>query len=294
MTDLTACPLCESRSLRIWRSDLAHHSWKGVRGITMVKCQDCGSLATDPLPSKLELARRYAEYSPSGLPERLHKAKQNTAQSKYYDRILDRFGLTTFEHADVADVGAGEGYLAQRILDRMTGGSLDCYDFSASSNVDLEYRGNAGGWHTADFNEPDWSSTKQYDAIFCLAILEHVLSPYDFACNLASMAKEGGSIYVVAPLAGSLVQRLMGRHWFYVAPGEHLSIPTKEGLRKLVRRLPCLELVDLKEICVDYSVRYVGQLLTETRLDWVPDFLLSVPTGCFGLHVRRKKVDQSY
>jgi len=50
------------------------------------------------------------------------------------------------------------------------------------------------------------------------------------------LVRPGGALYLVCPDYGSFAARLLGRHWPFWIPGEHLHIPTRGGARLALQR----------------------------------------------------------
>lgn len=80
--------------------------------------------------------------------------------------------------------------------------------------------------HVADQPAP-------YDAIMFHHVLEHVRSPAEELMLAKRMLKPGGKILVRLPLAGSYHWRHYGTDWFQLDAPRHLSIPSREGMRRI-------------------------------------------------------------
>jgi len=69
-----------------------------------------------------------------------------------------------------------------------------------------------------------------------MTVLEHLRYPDKFINALPTLINPFGAIYVTVPNITCLASRLLGIHWPYFIFGEHLSIPSKQGLQILLNR----------------------------------------------------------
>jgi len=245
----------------------------------MVRCAECGSLATDPLPSPETLAAMYSGYD-GGVRGNLRQMRQETPLSAWFASIVE----TTARPRDAAfrwlDVGAGGGELAGMLAARYpnaTGTALDWAERPAdlASSVD---------WRVADLNG-DFTAPPA-DLVLSISVWEHVLQPDRFVERLARLVAPGGELYLVCPDAGSLAFRVLGRRWPYYLPGEHLHLPTVRGAQRCLERLGGD--VRVRRIGLPYPPAYVLGFLGLTHVAKLARRLpgLPLPVGALEARVR--------
>jgi SAM-dependent methyltransferase len=139
--------------------------------------------------------------------------------------------------------------------------------------------------HQVDLNRLDAmpAPDRQFDVVACVAVIEHVLDPLALLRFLRALTAPGGIAYVVGPDVGSLARRLLGRHWPYYAPDEHLTIPTLDSMRRAVS-IAGGGSSTIRRVPVHYSLRYLLRFLRiPLPLPTALDVLLPVPAGAFEL-----------
>ena len=96
--------------------------------VDLWECKACRSYTTSPMPSQ-ELLRSIYQELETGYPEHKSQAKKETLQTEWYNDILKTFSVHQLVNERIADIGAGEGWLASAIVERMGADTfLDCYD----------------------------------------------------------------------------------------------------------------------------------------------------------------------
>jgi cyclopropane fatty-acyl-phospholipid synthase-like methyltransferase len=69
----------------------------------------------------------------------------------------------------------------------------------------------------------DFEPAEPFDAITAFDVVEHLLDPRDFLTRVCEWLRPGATLVLTTPDVSSLYPRLlMGRHWFYYWPDEHL------------------------------------------------------------------------
>lgn len=185
------------------------------QGRTFLRCRGCGLVWIDPLPS----------------PEDLEG---------YYGRAYDEGSYAVFAHAEeirgwiarhrleairevvgpgrLLDVGCSTGEFLAACADE-EGVEAEGVDVSASAIRRARDRGlRAHAVRVEDF-EP----AGPYQTVTAFDVLEHLLDPHAFLVRLHGWLVPGGTLALTLPDVSSAWARwLMGRHWFYFCPNEHL------------------------------------------------------------------------
>lgn len=202
-------------------------------------------------------------------------------QTSWYQQCLDHAMTRAHKGStDVfrwIDVGAGGGELAQLAghqYPNAAGMAVDLHarppSLESSTNVE---------WVRCDINRRGFAlglKTKA-DVVISVAVWEHVRRPDWFVADLSSLVKENGTLYLVGPDYGSPASRLLGRHWPYFTPGEHLCIPSLEGAKRAISRVvradslaPANVRIFVHPISLPYTLRYVMRFF---RLGWMGNML---------------------
>jgi SAM-dependent methyltransferase len=228
------------------------------------ECDDCGSGITLNPPSPERLALFYSDYA-KWRPD-FYKAADRELDAQYQSyaaRILPLAPSGTW-----LDIGGGFGEVANLIARRNANGTMiDIGPRPAGLTVD---------YRSVDLNNENWE-LPQFDFVYSVAVLEHVLHPDQFIAQSAAVVRPGGHIAVICPDYGSLARRLLGSAWPYYLPGEHLNIPSREGMRRNLARAG-LDDVRVCGMTVDYNLRYALAAAGISAIK-APNVSLPMPTG---------------
>jgi SAM-dependent methyltransferase len=103
----------------------------------------------------------------------------------------------------------------------------------------LELNRNAVAWGTERFAvralvgsiyEPPADLPSSFDAISCWDVIEHLERPQLALIKCRELLAKGGWLFLSTPDAGSVVARLMGRHWHYLDPVQHINLFSRQNL----------------------------------------------------------------
>jgi len=114
--------------------------------------------------------------------------------------LLDKYGLVeSFKGKLVADVGGGLGFLGE-LLDKSTE-----YVVIDGAEIDEAQKLCKGKWFVQDLDHDHFGSYRdtilggEFDAAFCLEVLEHLGSPYHCLVEVKKIVKENGEIFISIP-----------------------------------------------------------------------------------------------
>lgn len=116
----------------------------------------------------------------------------------FYDRLVDLLishGVN-YEQKRIADVGCGTGGLLKTLQTRFRPGPLTGFEYSEKA-LDLA-RSKAPGIEFSCFDIYE-GSLRQFDVIFCIEVLEHLLYPDRALRNVATMLADSGVALVTVP-----------------------------------------------------------------------------------------------
>lgn len=95
-----------------------------------------------------------------------------------------------------------------------------------------------------------------FDAITAWDLIEHLPEPMAALKELWKVLKPGGSLFLSTPDTGSFIARVMGRHWHYLDPVQHISLFNRNNLKKILT-LTGFDVVDICSFGHYYRLRYI-------------------------------------
>ncbi len=116
----------------------------------------------------------------------------------FYDRLIDLLSShgANYDEKRVADIGCGTGGLLNAIKTRFQPRSLTGFEYSEKA-LDIA-RVKVPGVEFCYFDVYEGSSS-QFDVMFCVEVLEHLLHPDVALRNILRMLAEGGVALVTVP-----------------------------------------------------------------------------------------------
>lgn len=190
-----ACNLCGQLSATL----LCRYD-RRLKPLTTVRCDDCGLIRTDPMPSEEELARYYAsayrldyQMARRRTPPKFH-LRRSAAEAATRFALLS--GLLR-PRSRVLDLGSGSGeFLA---LVKQAGhdatGIEPGEDFARHAVARYGVRIEVASWRDADL------PAGPFDLISAQHVLEHLRDPVDALRRMALWLADDGAIHVEVPNA---------------------------------------------------------------------------------------------
>jgi 2-polyprenyl-3-methyl-5-hydroxy-6-metoxy-1,4-benzoquinol methylase len=116
----------------------------------------------------------------------------------FYDRLVDLLVShgVNYDQKRIADVGCGTGGLLKTLQARFQPRSLTGFEYSERA-LDLA-RTKAPGIEFSSFDIYE-GSHREFDVIFCIEVLEHLLHPDRALRNVVSMLAESGVVLFTVP-----------------------------------------------------------------------------------------------
>jgi 2-polyprenyl-3-methyl-5-hydroxy-6-metoxy-1,4-benzoquinol methylase len=232
------CKLCGSTS----RNDVLRIS----DAFSLVRCGDCGLVATFPPVPATEIGRYYpASYY--GENNRRFNALLEGLIPFFRNRrarAIEKF----VPKGRILDVGCGRGILPTLMRER--GWEVDALEFSETAarhaRDELQLPVFVGDFVQSPY--PDSS----FDAVVLWHVLEHLPDPAAAIRRARQILRPGGFLIVAVPNFESLQARCTGRHWF------HLDVPRHYhhfGLTVLRRLLTTngFSIVDVSHLSIEYN-----------------------------------------
>lgn len=238
------------------------------------------------MPSAAELTKLYQSFD-GGMIPRIRAIRENNPLTKWYAQCVAKASQlvvsSTAPDFSWMDVGAGNGELALKALEKFPASNGVAVDFHdrplnlAHSNI---------RWINTDINNPVLDKSNSFDLIFLITVLEHVMYPDLLVESLLLRLKPDGVLYITVPDFGSLASMLLRDKWPYFIPGEHLCIPSRKGIKKMLEKICQMRFgagnfeIIVKATSIPYTIGYYWEFL---GLGGLPNFIskkaISFPTG---------------
>jgi 2-polyprenyl-3-methyl-5-hydroxy-6-metoxy-1,4-benzoquinol methylase len=114
--------------------------------------------------------------------------------------------------------------------------------------------------------EPPPEAAGPWDAVTLWDVIEHVPDPKGALEKIRDLLAPGGRLYLSTPDAGSAVARLMGRHWHYLDPVQHIVLFGRRNLTELLERVG-FRVREARSFGHHYRVGYVADRLAYLHRD---------------------------
>lgn len=213
---ITFCPACGHEDFKKRFVKMDRHFWR---------CVNCGLEKQHPLPTLEELQAYYQNAYLSGMYKPfVDAAALKTHTAEHHFKTIRSF----CRPGHWLDIGASTGVFVQ--CARRAGFDAEGIDFTPAAVEQAQAQGIPVHCSTIEAYEPGYL----YDNITAFDVLEHVLDPAGFLNSLHRLLKPGGTFAIAVPNQRSVSQRLMGRHWFYYIPEEHLYYYHPNCMRQLL------------------------------------------------------------
>jgi 2-polyprenyl-3-methyl-5-hydroxy-6-metoxy-1,4-benzoquinol methylase len=234
-----------------------------VDGGRYLRCPRCHGLFLDPLPEK-DLNKTFASADNVANLERQDRAR--VAYFRQRPTRLERYRPNETRGGHLLEVGCGSGILLQEAAAR--GWKTDAVELSPPLAARAQANNPAAGIFAGDISDYD-AAGRTYDAIICLDVLEHVLSPRDMLDRCHELLKPRGLLMLQTPNAQSLRFRLQGKAWSMLDPQQHLHLFSARALEALLMTLG-FEVMEMRTVSGSGTEKGLALTLTairETLLD---------------------------
>jgi len=196
------------------------------QGRDFLECSRCGLVWIDPLPTPAEVETRYRTAYSTGEYASFASAQgtRDLISEHRLEAIRDRARPGRW-----LDVGCATGsFVAAAVAE---GHAAEGLDISREA-VEIARENGLVAHHG---RVEDFEPTQPYDTITAFDVLEHAIDPRAFVKRLHGWLVPGGNLILSLPDVGSIYPRLlMGRHWFYYWPDEHLFYFDRKTIRRLL------------------------------------------------------------
>jgi SAM-dependent methyltransferase len=194
-------------------------------------CDACQFGQLDPLPSESELAALYGskQYFESDDCSGYADYEANQEQFRRTFRLKLRRLLGHGPVRDLLEIGCGPGYFLLEAreagIDDVVGVDLNPWAIEEARKQQLT--GYVGSIDAID-------SSRRFDAIAMLDVLEHIRNPAAFLAELRVHLRPGGRLLIMTPNIRSILARFSGQRWVSFKIPEHLYYYSPRSIRRLL------------------------------------------------------------
>lgn len=206
------CLLCRSPLLKPLR---------GYESARLLRCAECRFVFSGSVPTAAELEEHYETY---GRDDYL-----SPLTARRYHELLDRFEAARVNNR-ILDVGCGVGHFLAVAKGRgweVYGTELTDRAVEICARKGIEMR--KGRLDACNYG-PEF-----FDVVTSIETIEHVNNPSEDVCNIRTVLRTRGLLYLTTPNFNSLSRRLLGSSWNVIEYPEHLCYYTPETMTALLR-----------------------------------------------------------
>jgi SAM-dependent methyltransferase len=228
-TILDYCPACLGPGISPYVVSVDYHY--GIDGAFGTnKCDDCGSVFTNPMPAVSDLSALYPEeyysFQPPKRPSRLKRIVQVLLR---YPRIshIPAFG----KPGTMLDVGCGAGHYMVEMKAKgwsVFGSELSAGAAKAGKTVGLDIR--PGELVDSGF------APKTFDFIRSNHSFEHIPDPDTTLTEMRRLLKDDGKLFIGIPNWGGFFPTVFGNYWWNFGLPVHTFNYTVSGITSAMER----------------------------------------------------------
>jgi SAM-dependent methyltransferase len=190
----------------------------------IVSCAACGHMQLERFPDATTLATAYGD------AESEDYIAEEAGQRETARRLLELIERQS-PRGELLDVGCWTGFLLAEARDRGWGVTgVEPSEFAASY---------ARERHGLEVQTADLASAllpeQRFQAIVMGDVIEHLVDPAAALARCSELLRDDGVLCLVAPDAGSMIARVLGRRWWSVIP-THVQYFTRTSLARLLAR----------------------------------------------------------
>lgn len=203
------CPVCKQSNISTWSVAKDYEYFTVKDEFTYYKCEDCGSVFIQPIPSD-QLAKIYPAnyYSFSNKSKNIVFQLKEWLDKQFFKKILHQIKN---QEINVLDVGGGTGWILSTLkkIDKRIS-YTHIVDIDANAKSVAEKNGHTYFEGTIE----KFNTDKQFHLILMLNLIEHVADPLAVLQKIQTMLSPGGIIVIKTPNTESWDARLYKRSYW--------------------------------------------------------------------------------
>ena len=204
------CLICNNQSLK---------ALKGYEKDYLVKCNNCGFVFSEKIPTKQEISNVYDGY---GRNDYL-----SPITIKRYNELLDKFEKYRKTN-NILDIGCGIGYFLEQAKKR--GWNVYGTEYSDKSVAICREKGI--NIFKGSITDSDYSP-EMFDVLTSFEVIEHINNPLQEIPIYKKILRKGGLFYLTTPNFNSLERYFLKEKYNAIAYPEHLSYYTPKTIKYL-------------------------------------------------------------
>lgn len=278
------CPLCGSDKYSVFIKSADY--FLTMEKFTVVKCDLCNFIFTNPVPDKENLSYYYEskEYlshqtNNKSLIGRIYTTvKRINIQKKY--KLIQQYRSS----GSVLEIGTGTGELLYYFKKRgwKTTGIEPNEKARLFANKQYELE-------VFDEIQLDSYSLKSFDVIMMWHVLEHIFDLQDRMKQIKKLLKENGYLFIAVPNINSYDFSKYGSHWAGLDLPRHLYHFNENSIKKLLQKHA---LKYITSYPMKFDAYYVS-LLSERYLDSLLPYLSAFKNGYRSNHYAKHNNEYS-
>ncbi len=210
----TKCLICSSNKLK----KLERYS-----NNYLVKCNNCGLVFCEPIPSQQELNNYYKIYA-------YENNYYSPITKQRYIELLKKFEQFRVTN-NLLDVGCGNGFFLE--VAKNHGWNVYGTEYSEKAIEILQeksIKAFKGELNTNNFKP------ETFDIITSFEVMEHINNPIEEVSKFNTLLRKGGVLYITTPNFNSISRNLLKEKWNIIGYPEHLTYYTINTINKLVKQ----------------------------------------------------------
>lgn len=193
------------------------------------RCDGCGLVFVDPLPTPEELQTFYdADYADADGMGRALVAQEAMARTTARYRLSVVRDLVAGERW--LDVGCSTGLFLEEV--NRAGFRAIGIDLSRPAVAEAQARGLQASAATVE----QFDAGQPFDVVSGFDVIEHVLDPVRFLHAVRRLLRPGGTLVLTTPDTRSLSCRLLRSRWYFYLPQIHMFHFHRRNLARLLAR----------------------------------------------------------
>ena len=221
------CPICECES--------SHYSSK--ERATYFKCNSCGTIFQDPLPTLQEMMDyANAEYNGGLYKEYLEANDLKYATFEYrLNKVMEVLKNRNLPEISprILDVGCSNG----RFIEVAVRNGIDAWGLELSENaIAAAAPETKKRIYHGDANKIESLGIEKFNIVTAFDLIEHLFDPIGFLNNLRKVITPDGIIVITTPDASSPFRFIMGNAWPMLQPFQHTVLLSRQASKILFQK----------------------------------------------------------